>query len=380
MSHDETASALVAILSNLAKQHDPQVDRSFPGQVAANGGKAASLTLPGPDSETKRALERELAALSSRVQYLEAKARTVDNNTFPITPGEPNLHSPFPGENHQLQTPQNRAIAGRDRQASWVTNWLKEKETPGERAVPAAQLTEDQLAYLRDHLNKQAEQIQSQREHIDSLSAEVTRQLRDQDKAFGHGIEDIGALKRELQKHQQANLAFQKALREIGSIVTAVAHGDLSKKVLIHAKEMDPEITTFKRTINTMVDQLQDFASQVTNLAKEVGTEGRLGGQAVLTGVDGIWAELTNSGRHQSSRTNGIAANPSQSTTWHGISRNRCEKSRSLQQLSPTVISVARSNVLREERSYNSRKRSIPWWTNSVLSHQKSQESLAMSV
>lgn len=295
MSHDETASALVAILSNLAKQHDPQVDRSFPGQVAANGGRAAPLTLPGPDSETKRALEREIAALSSRVQYLEAKARTVDNNTFPITPGEPNLYSPFPGETHQLQTPQSRAIAGRDRQASWVTNWLKEKETPGERAVPAAQLTEDQLAYLRDHLNKQAEQIQSQREHIDSLSAEVTRQLRDQDKAFGHGIEDIGALKRELQKHQQANLAFQKALREIGSIVTAVAHGDLSKKVLIHAKEMDPEITTFKRTINTMVDQLQDFASQVTNLAKEVGTEGRLGGQAVLTGVDGIWAELTNS-------------------------------------------------------------------------------------
>lgn len=295
MSHDETAQALVAILSNLAKQHDPTGDRSFPGQVAANGGK--SLTLPGPDSETKRALEREILALSSRVQYLEAKARTVDNNTFPITPGEPNLYSPFPGENNQLQTPQSRAIAGRDRQASWVTNWLKEKETPGERAVPAAQLTEDQLAYLRDHLNKQAEQIQSQREHIDSLSAEVTRQLRDQDKAFGHGIEDIGALKRELQKHQQANLAFQKALREIGSIVTAVAHGDLSKKVLIHAKEMDPEITTFKRTINTMVDQLQDFASQVTNLAKEVGTEGRLGGQAVLTGVDGIWAELTNSGK-----------------------------------------------------------------------------------
>jgi osomolarity two-component system sensor histidine kinase NIK1 len=78
--------------------------------------------------------------------------------------------------------------------------------------------------------------------------------------------------------------------------------GDLSKKVLIHAKEMDPEITLFKRTINTMVDQLQEFASQVTFLAREVGTEGRLGGQANLPGVAGIWAELTDS-------VNGMAKN-----------------------------------------------------------------------
>ena len=113
------------------------------------------------------------------------------------------------------------------------------------------------------------------------------RQKEDADTAFGNGMEDIGTLKRELEKHQQANLAFQKALREIGSIVTAVANGDLSKKVLIHKKEMDPEIATFKRTINTMVDQLNDFAHQVTSLAKDVGTEGRLGGQAELPGVAG---------------------------------------------------------------------------------------------
>ena len=66
--------------------------------------------------------------------------------------------------------------------------------------------------------------------------------------------------------------------------------------MLIHVTEKDPEIARFKHTINRMVDQLQDFASQVTFLAKEVGTEGRLGGQADLPGVDGIWAELTDSG------------------------------------------------------------------------------------
>jgi osomolarity two-component system sensor histidine kinase NIK1 len=302
MSLDSSSAALVDIISNLAKQHDPAGDASFPGAIAVNNSKT-SIQLPGPDSADKGALERELAALAARIQYLEAKASTVNSRNFPITPAEP-VTSPF------LKTaipaprsagPLARRISGshKEQHASWVTNWLSAKESGnGGSETPTAALTEEQLGYLRDHLNKQADQIKNQREHIDNLSQEVNEQIMNQDIAFGHGIEDIGALKRELGKHQQANLAFQKALREIGNIVTAVANGDLSKKVLIHAKEMDPEITTFKRTINKMVDQLQDFASQVTFLAKEVGTEGRLGGQANLPGVGGIWAELTDSGMH----------------------------------------------------------------------------------
>ncbi|KAF2494038.1 two-component osmosensing histidine kinase [Lophium mytilinum] len=296
----DSSSALVDIISNLAKQHDPVVDASFPGQIAANGSKA-SISLPGPDSADKGALERELTALAARIQYLEAKASTVNNRNFPITPGEPTTSSFLnegPTPTSRNSGPIARRISGslKEQRASWVTNWLSAKESSnGESQTATAALTEEQLGYLRDHLNKQADQIKNQRDHIDNLSQEVNKQLKNQDIAFGHGIEDIGALKRELGKHQQANLAFQKALREIGNIVTAVANGDLSKKVLIHAKEMDPEITTFKRTINKMVDQLQDFASQVTFLAKEVGTEGRLGGQANLPGVDGIWAELTDS-------------------------------------------------------------------------------------
>ena len=77
---------------------------------------------------------------------------------------------------------------------------------------------------------------------------------------------------------------------------TIVAKGDLNKKVTVHAVEMDPEITTFKNTINTMTDQLQTFASEVSRVAREVGTEGRLGGQAKIAGVEGTWMELTNNG------------------------------------------------------------------------------------
>ncbi|KAF2731612.1 two-component osmosensing histidine kinase [Polyplosphaeria fusca] len=300
MSSLETHVAISHFLSNLAKQHDPALDASFGGQIAANGAKANVPTLPGADSAEKSNLEHELAALAARVQYLEAKANVVDNHIFPMTPGEPGVNSPFlhaatPVPAARNGVPPGRRSSTKDQRASWVSNWLAAKESNGDSQAPAAALTEEQLNYLRDHLNKQADQIKNQREHIEDLRAEVTKQLSSNNQAYEHGIEDIGALKRELVKHQQANLAFQKALREIGSIVTAVAMGDLSKKVLIHAKEMDPEITLFKRTINKMVDQLQEFASQVTFLAREVGTEGRLGGQANLPGVDGIWAELTDS-------------------------------------------------------------------------------------
>jgi len=172
-----------------------------------------------------------------------------------------------------------------------MTEWLAEDASAGAPLSP--QLTEEQLGYIKDHLNKQADQLRTQRDQIDDLSAQISTQKQAHDNSFAHSIEDIGALKRELVKHQQANLAFQKALREIGTIITAVANGDLGKKVLIHAKELDPEIATFKKTTNRMIDQLQEFASQVTRLAREVGTEGQLGGQAYVPDVKGIWAELT---------------------------------------------------------------------------------------
>ncbi len=107
---------------------------------------------------------------------------------------------------------------------------------------------------------------------------------------------DIAALQRQLRKHKKANEAFQETLREIGGIITAVAHGDLTMKVRMDTVELDSEITTFKRTINAMMDQLQNFASEVSRVAREVGTEGLLGGQARIIGVDGTWKELTDNG------------------------------------------------------------------------------------
>jgi signal transduction histidine kinase/CheY-like chemotaxis protein/HAMP domain-containing protein len=85
-----------------------------------------------------------------------------------------------------------------------------------------------------------------------------------------------------------ANLTGQ--VRNIADVTTAVANGDLSKKITVDVKG---EMLELKNTINTMVDQLNSFASEVTRVAKEVGTEGKLGGQARVEGVSGLWRDLT---------------------------------------------------------------------------------------
>ena len=81
-------------------------------------------------------------------------------------------------------------------------------------------------------------------------------------------------------------------MRNIAEVTTAVANGDLRKKVTVDVKG---EILQLKNTINAMVDQLNSFASEVTRVAREVGTEGRLGGQAQVQGVAGVWKDLTDS-------------------------------------------------------------------------------------
>src|SRR5207302_1422452 len=79
-------------------------------------------------------------------------------------------------------------------------------------------------------------------------------------------------------------------VRNIAEVTTAVARGDLSRKITVDVRG---EVLELKSTINVMVDQLNAFASEVTRVAREVGTEGRLGGQAQVPGVSGTWKDLT---------------------------------------------------------------------------------------
>src|SRR5216110_2517172 len=134
-------------------------------------------------------------------------------------------------------------------------------------------------------------------DQLNSFSAEVTRVAREvgsEGKLGGQAtVKGVGGVWKDLTEsvnQMASNLTGQ--VRNIAEVTTAVANGDLSKKITV---AVEGEILELKNTINTMVDQLNSFASEVTRVAREVGTEGRLGGQADVKGVSGMWKGLTES-------------------------------------------------------------------------------------
>jgi HAMP domain-containing protein/signal transduction histidine kinase/CheY-like chemotaxis protein len=134
-------------------------------------------------------------------------------------------------------------------------------------------------------------------DQLNSFASEVTRVAREvgtEGKLGGQAqVQGVGGTWRDLTdsvNSMGSNLTAQ--VRNIAEVTTAVARGDLSKKITVDVKG---EILALKNTINTMVDQLNSFASEVTRVAREVGTEGKLGGQAYVKGVAGVWKDLTDS-------------------------------------------------------------------------------------
>src|SRR5437764_12414381 len=105
------------------------------------------------------------------------------------------------------------------------------------------------------------------------------------------------------------NLTSQ--VRNIAQVATAVAKGDLSQKITVDAQG---EILELKSTVNTMVDQLSSFADEVTRVAREVGTDGRLGGQAHVRGVSGTWRDLTDTVNSMAANLTGQVRNIAQVT------------------------------------------------------------------
>src|SRR5213082_1929276 len=147
-----------------------------------------------------------------------------------------------------------------------------------------------EVARLADTLNTMVDRLRS-------FAAEVTRVAREVGTEGILGgqaeVEDVSGTWRGLTENvnlMATNLTDQ--VRNIAQVTTAVANGDLSKKITVDAKG---EILELKNTINTMVDQLNAFAAEVTRVAREVGTEGKLGGQARVEGVTGAWKDLTES-------------------------------------------------------------------------------------
>ncbi|MGD9715090.1 MAG: HAMP domain-containing protein, partial [Thermomicrobiales bacterium] len=147
-----------------------------------------------------------------------------------------------------------------------------------------------EILQLKDTINTMVDQL-------NAFSSEVTRVAREvgtEGKLGGQAqVRGVAGMWKDLTdsvNSMAGNLTGQ--VRNIAEVTTAVARGDLSRKITVDVKG---EILELKNTINTMVDQLNAFASEVTRVAREVGTEGKLGGQAEVPGIDGTWKDLTDS-------------------------------------------------------------------------------------
>ncbi|MCK9992154.1 MAG: hypothetical protein Dbin4_00674 [Alphaproteobacteria bacterium] len=162
-------------------------------------------------------------------------------------------------------------------------------------AVATGDLSKKITVDVRGEMLLLKETINTMVDQLRSLAAEVTRVAREvgtEGRLGGQAVvPGVAGTWKDLTDNVNllaANLTTQ--VRNIAEVTTAVARGDLSRKITVDVKG---EILELKNTINTMVDQLNGFAAEVTRVAREVGTEGRLGGQAAVPGVAGTWKDLT---------------------------------------------------------------------------------------
>jgi HAMP domain-containing protein/signal transduction histidine kinase len=164
-------------------------------------------------------------------------------------------------------------------------------------AVASGDLSKKITVEVRGEILELKYTINTMVDQLRLFAAEVTRVAREvgsEGKLGGQAdVRGVAGTWKDLTNNvntMAANLTAQ--VRNIAEVTTAVARGDLSKKVTVDVKG---EILELKNTVNTMVDQLNSFASEVTRVAREVGTEGALGGQATVKGVGGTWKDLTDS-------------------------------------------------------------------------------------
>ncbi len=167
-----------------------------------------------------------------------------------------------------------------------------------------------EILELKDTINTMVDQL-------NAFASEVTRVAREvgtEGKLGGQAqVPGVAGTWKDLTDNvnfMASNLTAQ--VRNIADVATAIAGGDLSKKITVN---VSGEILQLKETINTMVDQLNAFAGEVTRVAREVGTEGRLGGQANVLGVAGTWKDLTDSVNSMASNLTAQVRNIAEVTT-----------------------------------------------------------------
>ncbi len=163
---------------------------------------------------------------------------------------------------------------------------------------------------LKDTVNVMVDQLRSFASEVTRVAREVGSEGILGGQARVQGVSGTWKDLTDSVNFMARNLTGQ--VRNIAAVTTAVARGDLSKKITV---DVNGEILELKNTINTMVDQLSSFASEVTRVAREVGTEGKLGGQADVKGIAGTWKDLTDSVNFMAGNLTGQVRNIAEVTT-----------------------------------------------------------------
>src|SRR5262245_8852200 len=145
-----------------------------------------------------------------------------------------------------------------------------------------------EILELKDTINTMVDQLNGFASEVTRVAREVGTEGKLGGQAAVPGVAGTWKDLTDRVNFMAGNLTAQ--VRNIADVATAIAGGDLSKKITVN---VSGEILQLKETVNTMVDQLNAFAGEVTRVAREVGTEGKLGGQAVVPGVAGTWKDLT---------------------------------------------------------------------------------------
>ncbi|MBX3500353.1 MAG: HAMP domain-containing protein [Alphaproteobacteria bacterium] len=167
-----------------------------------------------------------------------------------------------------------------------------------------------EILLLKEAINTMVDQLRSFASEVTRVSREVGTDGRLGGQAVVPGVAGTWKDLTDSVNAMATNLTTQ--VRNIATVTTAVARGDLSRKITVDVKG---EILELKETINTMVDQLNGFSSEVTRVAREVGTEGKLGGQAQVPGVAGTWKDLTDSVNSMASNLTDQVRNIAEVTT-----------------------------------------------------------------
>ncbi|MGW0844454.1 HAMP domain-containing protein [Streptomyces sp. NPDC002787] len=186
-----------------------------------------------------------------------------------------------------------RNLTGQVRNIAAVTTAVANGDLSQKVTVDVA----GEMLELKNTVNTMVDQLSSFADQVTRMARDVGTEGRLGGQARVDGVSGTWKELTDSVNSMAGNLTSQ--VRNIAQVTTAVARGDLSQKIDVDARG---EILELKNTINTMVDQLSSFADQVTRVARDVGTEGRLGGQAQVPGVAGVWRDLTES-------VNGMAGN-----------------------------------------------------------------------